>query len=345
MKVFTCEKCGNLLFFDALRCAGCQLELGFDLEPRQLLGLRANGHRACANRADGCNWLAVGSNAYCTSCQLSRVVPDLTRDELRVRWRLLEREKRRLLDSLLHVGLRVEPRHPSNPNGLAFDLLGEDTAVGVSRTPTTGHSNGIITIDAAEADHLEREKQQAAMGERYRTVLGHLRHEMGHYFWSRLVPAECLAACRGTFGDERCDYGSAIKRHHESPRQDWRGDFISQYASSHPAEDWAETFAHYLHLCDVVETAEQWGILPAGGPKPRLDTRLAATRDPEFNRLISEGIWLTLAHNELNRSMGHRDAYPFVLGAGVTQKLQLVHQRVRSCVPSADSIAPALPGA
>ena len=331
MKVFACERCDSLLFFDAMRCAKCQLELGFDLNQRKLRGLDDDGLRGCANRPDGCNWLAAEPDAvYCASCRLSRFVPDLTRNDLRERWRRLESEKRRLLDSLCHVGLHVESLHPSNPDGVAFDFLGEVTTAGVSRPRITGHLNGVITIDAAEADDLQRERQQAAMGERYRTVLGHLRHEIGHHFWYRLVPAEHLMTCRAIFGDEQRDYPSAIARHHDCPRQDWHRDFISQYASSHPAEDWAETFANYLHLCDIVETAEQWGILPAGGVKPPLDTSLAVTRDPGFNHLISEGIWLTLAHNELNRSMGHRDAYPFVLTTRVTEKLLLVHERVRA---------------
>jgi hypothetical protein len=89
-------------------------------------------------------------------------------------------------------------------------------------------------------------------------LLGHFRHEVGHYFWDRLVATDPhqLEEFRVLFGDDRQDYGEALKRHYdEGAPANWQDTYISMYATMHPWEDFAETWAHYLHIVDTLETA------------------------------------------------------------------------------------------
>jgi len=51
----------------------------------------------------------------------------------------------------------------------------------------TSHCNGLITLNIAEADDAERERRRVKFHEPYRTLLGHLRHEVAHYYWDRLI--------------------------------------------------------------------------------------------------------------------------------------------------------------
>ena len=91
----------------------------------------------------------------------------------------------------------------------------------------------------------------------------------------------------------------------------------------HPAEDWAETFAHYLHIRDTIDTAAAFGFAPAGAAVDR-----PLPGDAGFDRIIE--LWLPLAWslNMINRSMGHKDLYPFVLPPAVLDKMRLVHKLV-----------------
>ena len=94
-------------------------------------------------------------------------------------------------------------------------------------------------------------------------MLGHLRHEIGHYYQPLLVTD--WERCRELFGDDREDYGAAMERHYASgPPADWPERFVSAYATMHPWEDWAETFAHYLHIRDVLQTAVAYGVTVSG---------------------------------------------------------------------------------
>jgi hypothetical protein len=246
----------------------------------------------------------------------------------------LEIAKHRLFYTLLRLGLPLADRS-QDPQGLAFDFLADRAEVedGAPRI-LTGHDNGLITINLAEADDAERERRRHSMGETYRTLLGHFRHEVGHYFWNVLIRDDpSIEQFRQLFGDERRDYGEALRAHYaDGPKPNWQDEFVSSYAGSHPWEDFAETWAHYLHIVDTLETANAFGMRVR--PRIRRGPDLAATVDfdphheEDVNRLIGAWLPLTFAVNALNRSMGQPDLYPFVLPQAVIVKLAFIHQRV-----------------
>jgi len=181
----------------------------------------------------------------------------------------------------------------------------------------TAHLDGAITLNIMEADPAARTAVREQMQERYRTVLGHLRHESGHFYFSRLTAGPgLLDGCRELFGDERADYSEAIERHYrDGPPADWPEHFVSAYASAHPAEDFAETFAHFLHIDDALETAGEAGLTPSQ----------SVNGNPDWI-----GSWITLAItlNEILRSLGSEDPYPFVLTGPVRAKLEFIGRLV-----------------
>jgi hypothetical protein len=288
-----------------------------------------DGYRLCANyRNFGvCNWAvpAGDPDPLCRSCRLTRVIPDISLPENQYAWRKLEGAKRRLLFSLLRLGLPVTSRLEDPELGLAFDFL-----------VITGHDSGVITINIAEADDAEREKRRLQLHEPYRTLLGHLRHEVGHYYWNVLMQDDGrIHAFRSLFGDERKDYAAALMGHYEQgPRPDWPKHFISAYASTHPWEDWAETWAHYLHMTDALETAAASGVTIVSPVNAQSFSAAEIIADDirtvRFDTLIEH--WLQLANvlNNLNRSLGLPDGYPFVLSQVAMEKLRFVHRTVRS---------------
>lgn len=355
MKLFECEGCGNAVYFENQWCEVCGAILGFRSDCGAVVALQQTGDgflaplaaggdagerfRFCANHAPGgCNWLVPLEDPvdFCIACRLNRTVPDLTNEAHRQLWCELEVGKRRLVYSLLRLGLPVLPKSVDPARGLAFDFLA-DAITGFREGPKvmTGHAEGLITINIAEADPARREEFRQNMAEPYRTVLGHFRHESGHYYWELLVrDRPVLAEVRALFGDESDDYGAALQRHYEQgPPPDWRERFVSAYASSHPWEDWAETWAHYLHMVDSLETAYAFGVRlrPRAGPTPEL----AATadfdpyREPDFERLLETWLPLTFAVNSLNRAMGQPDLYPFVLSPPALEKIAFIHRLVR----------------
>lgn len=280
----------------------------------------------CANVEFGsCNWLipAESEQRFCRACQHNRTIPDLSQ-ELNIRfWRRIENAKRRLFYSLLRLKLPLQTKAES-VTGLAFDFLAP-----TDKPVMTGHLDGVITINLSEADHAEREKQRGAMDEPYRTLLGHFRHEIAHYYWDRLVRDRAMIEeFRSVFGDERADYGEALRRHHaDGPPADWQTNYVSAYATSHPWEDFAETWAHYLHIADTLETARTLGVhTQPHAAKRALDASVdfnpyAATVD----QLVYAWLPLTFAFNSINRSMGLGDLYPFDLGAPTMIKLTYIH--------------------
>ncbi len=333
MKTFRCT-CGNRTFFESSHCVGCGAPLGFDPERLDLIPVRdageglvagADGHlyRRCRNDVEHgvCNWLVdAGSDAgHCLSCRLTRTIPALDHDNNRELWRLLEEAKRRLVYTLLALGLPVVGRHLDPERGLAFDFL-EDRR----RNPRvaeehvlTGHAHGVITVNLAEADHAAREAERHRLGEAYRTPLGHLRHESGHYYFERLVwGGGHLAEFRALFGDETRDYEAALARYYGEAGRPVGETYISAYASAHPLEDWAECWAHYLHMMDTLETAGAFGLLD--GPPHLLD----------FDASVAQWLDLGMALNALNRSLGLIDPYPFVLTRPVVEKLRFLHRLV-----------------
>jgi len=343
MKIFACQACRQLLYFENTACLSCGRRLGYLPDAAVLSALEPDGEawrplaepetrqRFCANAAhDACNWLlpADSPDAMCRACRHNRTVPDLGDAENRLRWQKLERAKHALFYALLRFRLPLATRDEAPESGLAFDFLADAP----NAPPVmTGHAGGIVTINVREADDAERERRRGELGETYRTILGHFCHEIGHYYWDRLVrDRDGIAAFRAAFGDESRDYAAALAAHYENgPRAGWRESFISSYASAHPWEDFAETWAHYLHIVDTLETARAFGmeLHPRVRGKLPLDSEVDfdpyRALDPEW--LIEAWLPLTVAVNSLNRSMGQPDLYPFVLSPPVVEKLRFVH--------------------
>ena len=332
MRAFTCDNCGQLVFFENTACLNCGAELGFSWAEREmsLVGERSR----CANlELAGCNWEIEEPGELCFACDLTRTRPaDGDLEGLR-EFRVAEKAKRWLLFELGELGLPVESRE-EHEGGLAFDMLSSS-----AQPVTTGHANGVITLDLAESDDANRVARREQLAEPYRTVLGHLRHEIGHYYWPILVDGpERLVRSRELFGDESADYQAAVDRHYEAgPPPDWADRHVSAYATMHPSEDWAETFAHYLHIRDGLQTAAAYRVRvlgPPDAPPPRLVNELAARPLPDehdFDRLLSDWLPLTYALNAINRSIGRSELYPFVLSPPVIEKLAFVHELVEAC--------------
>jgi hypothetical protein len=265
-----------------------------------------------------------------------RVVPPHARDSESRRagehrgWFKLEVAKRRLVYSLIGLRLPLEARAEGSDTGLAFEFLADLP----DQPPIlTGHNAGLITVNIAEADDAKREKRRVNMREPYRTLLGHFRHEIGHYYWDRLIAdGPRLDAFRKLFGDERADYGKALQTHYdEGPPEDWQKYFVTAYASSHPWEDWAETWAHYLHMIDLLESASACGLSmrPRRRDEPALKSLTSVNLDqPIFDGMLERWFPLTYVLNNLNRSMGLPDGYPFVLSTPAISKLRFVHDTV-----------------
>ena len=356
MKLFECQSCGQLLYFENTHCERCEHRLGYLPDRTQLSALipdegdRSSGavggrwralaapgetFRFCANAAhEACNWLvpAEGPQAFCRACRLNRTIPDLSIPENLLLWQRLEAAKHRLVYGLLRLGLPLVSRFDDAETGLAFDFLaGSDSPFREGPAVVTGHARGLITIDIAEADPVERERHRRDMVEAYRTLLGHFRHESGHYYWDRLVRGGLWHdAFRELFGDESRDYAAALERHYgEGPRPDWQDHHVSAYASAHPWEDFAETWAHYLHIVDTLETAEAFGLRIKSKVAHRSPVEMEITADPyrqgDFDALLAAWAPLTNAVNNLNSSMGQPDFYPFVLAPTVMGKLRFVH--------------------
>jgi hypothetical protein len=328
MLSFACGHCGHLVFFENTRCLNCATAQGFVPERLELVALEGEAaelHR-CANQTlAACNWMVETVDTLCRSCELTRTRPNDADPVGLGEFAQAEAAKRRVIFQLLDLGLPgVEPGR------LAFDLLSSE-----QQTVTTGHADGLITIDLAESDDARREQRRSELDEPYRTMLGHLRHELGHYFQPLIVTGDEWDACRALFGDEREDYGAALERHYEQGTgDDWPERFVSAYATMHPWEDWAETFAHYLHIRDTLQTAAEYGVTVNGPRAVTTDRSLKATPQPEagergFAEMLDNWLPLTYALNAVNRSMGLDDLYPFTLAEPVIEKLQFVHRRVQ----------------
>jgi hypothetical protein len=352
------------LFFENDTCTNCNSRLGYSVEAARLVTLPegaleadfaissegAARYRVCRNYSEhsACNWLVClettaeanrATPMYCRSCALTEIIPDLSDAGNKTAWAEVESAKRRLLYTLYSLDLPVTPRAEDPECGLAFRFLQSTPEQQVM----TGHEGGVITLNIAEANASFRENLREKLGEAYRTVLGHLRHEIGHYYWDRLIKdgAE-LQPFRTLFGDEQADYQAAIQRHYDQgPPHDWSTSFISAYATMHPWEDWAETWAHYLHMLDTLETAKSHGLtVRVPGERP---TRVAtdALVPNDFEGLVTGWHAVTLTLNSLSRSIGVKDVYPFVLSQPVLEKLHFIHRVIRGRVAllKADSAA------
>jgi hypothetical protein len=348
MKLFECQNCGQPLYFENTRCESCGLRLGYLPAKETVTALREgdDGFRAmadpisrvryCANaQQEVCNWLvpADSPDQFCAACRHNRMIPDLSLVENAANWRKIEVAKHRLFYTLLRLRLPLSTRDEDPEGGLAFDFLAPPLPN--SAPVMTGHKGGQITISLAEADDSERERQRREMGEPYRTLLGHFRHEVAHYYWDQLVKnSPSLQEFRRLFGDERQDYAASLQKHYaDGPPANWSEQFVTAYASVHPWEDFAETWAHYFHMVDTLETANSFGLRVR--PKFTKGADLATTVDFDphtvtMDRIIDSWLPLTFAVNSINRSMGLSDLYPFVLGPAVIVKLSFIHDRIRA---------------
>jgi hypothetical protein len=268
---------------------------------------------------------------FCIACRLNNLIPDLQVAGNLERWHKLELAKRRIIYGLLCLQLPLDGVPEEERPALRFQFLG-DPAGGPPLL--TGHANGLITVSIAEADDVEREKRRVNLREPYRTLLGHLRHEIAHYYWDRLVAnSQWQPPFRKLFGDETRDYAAALQEHYQQgPPADWQSNYVSAYASAHPWEDWAETWAHYLHIADMIETAASFGMTL----NPIHPAAQAMTAEPEkaaglddFDEMMANWFPLTYALNTLNRGMGLPDLYPFALSGSAIEKLRFIHQVVK----------------
>lgn len=347
MKLFNCTYCGHRVFFENTSCEACRCALGFSTEERSMLafqvslegiwnraGTQGMAYRPCINTAEGvCNWLVPidSPHQHCVSCRTTHTIPALSKPENRLYWAQLEQAKRRLFFTLLGLGLPVPNKIEDPENGLSFEFLEETSN---EMRVLTGHDEGVITLNIAEANDARREQIRLSMHEPYRTLLGHFRHEIGHYYWDRLVRGtRWLDECRTLFGDETIDYAESLKRHYANPPVDWPQQYISVYASSHAWEDWAETWAHYLHMVDGLQTAAAWG-LQLQHAVPNAPALVAQGLDLDATQIASTVVeqWLPVSQfiNAMDRSLGAHDSYPFVVVEPVVSKLDFIHRVVQA---------------
>ena len=347
MKVFHCDHCQQLVFFENVSCVKCGHTLAYlpdiediaSLEPEEGEMWRSSDgrtYRLCDNyrKENVCNWAISVETAdtLCGSCRVTCVIPDLGVAGNREKWYRLEVAKRRLIYSLLRLKLPFESGNDPG-RGLQFAFMADSPEWGGTKV-LTGHNAGRITINIAEADDAERENRRSALHEPYRTLLGHFRHEIGHYYWDRLIGGSDLRGTfRDAFGDERQDYAQALKRHYDQgPPANWQERYVSSYAAVHPWEDWAETWAHYLHITDALETAAASGLWlrpeRRDEPSMRPDDGLREARTASFDRLMENWFPLTYVVNNLNRGLGLPDGYPFVLSPPAVAKLRFVHDTI-----------------
>jgi len=341
MKIFQCGNCSHSLFFENLTCESCghlsgysdteHKMLTFDAEDETLTSDRKqHEYKYCKNKQHNvCNWLLRADNKqdYCRACQHNRTIPNLSVKGNVAKWRNIEVAKHRVIYQLQQLGLSA-PSKLVHDAGLCFDFVDQQE----DKRLMTGHANGVVTILMREADSAVREKMKQQFREPYRTLIGHLRHEVGHYFWDRLVlpHPKKLEECRSIFGDERENYSEALQRYYETGApDDWQTGYISQYATAHAWEDWAETWAHYLHIMDVVETAYYFKLsVDPVGPKQPMQARVEVNpyHVAEIDTIIDVCVPITYAVNSINRAMGLSDLYPFVISAPVRDKLEFIHK-------------------
>jgi hypothetical protein len=336
MLTFRCDFCAARLFFENDTCLACGRKVGFrsdDLTMCTAESAASAGLQPCRNWAEyaACNWFAPArgdGGGYCAACSLNEVVPDLADLQRRALWTDTERAKRRLIFTLLEIGLPLLGL--GDKQALSFRLLADERAdTGEVNPPPEkepiyiGHDNGRLTLNVVEADDVLREAIRKRLNEPYRTMLGHLRHEIGHYYWYLLVDGMPIQGpFRDLFGDERVDYQTALRRYYETgPSADWQHTFVSAYASVHPWEDFSETWAHYIHILDTLETASASAV---GFGGRTLTSPLPLDNARPFASVLADWVPLTVCLNQLNRSMGMRDAYPFAITERVADKLAFV---------------------
>lgn len=316
MQIFRCPACSSRVYFHNLACS-CGQEVSFDPDAQAMLA----GARHCANRDDiACNWVAEEGD-LCRSCAMTETVPDLRAEQNLPLWADSELVKRQMLAELARWGWFTPADIGPRP---VFRMLSEETLHGEADV-VMGHANGVITINVTEASEAVLARRQEQFEELYRTMLGHMRHEMAHFLFLRLAEDPAfLEDFRERFGDERADYAEALEQHYKAPKEPG-SDYITTYATAHPHEDWAETLAHLQHLVSMLDSGLASGLrlpdFPAEGYDPYLETDTEA--------LITRAVNLSIAVNHVNRALDLPDLYPFVLTQPVREKMALAHRWLR----------------
>ena len=313
MQNFTCPTCGNQVYFDNLSCA-CGAALHYDPEARKMVG----DALSCANRDSiQCNWATDPGTPLCRSCRMSQIVPALAIGDNRMLLARAERAKRWVLANLSNWGWFTDADPGGRPR---FLMLSENTGGQRAAQIVMGHADGDITINVTEADELIRVQRRHQLGEQYRSMVGHFRHELAHFLFDRL--SRCPGFCdafRRLFGDERADYAAALQRHYAAP-QDPGQDFITAYATAHPHEDWAETVAHLLHMVDFTDSFVSAGLSMDGVPAD-----YSAYADDDAEHLLTIAAQVAIAINGINRALDNNDLYPFVLTPPIRRKMAFAH--------------------
>ena len=376
MKTFKCNCTEQLiLFFESSHCLACGRTVGIDdefdqVEPYEIdeqsgLFYKAEApdvfYKKCDNNAQYhvCNGMvnldtfipvADKAEVLCFSCRFNETVPDLSIVEHIPLWKKMETAKRRALYTLKSLSLPLNTTIQEPESGLSFDFIADSNVSDHFVSPIigqdvvfTGHDCGHITINLAEADDVARSQAKIAMGERYRTLLGHFRHELGHYYFDQLIAnsSKKHALCKQYFGDDELDYQQALDTHYkQGAPANWHETFISEYATMHPYEDWAETWAHYMHIIDTLETAKNFSITGSTtGNEFELDEadelRLPQSAyyfnsQTSIDAILDTWMEFSIILNSLNRSMGLADAYPFVLTQAVRTKLSFIHHAIHN---------------
>ena len=313
MRGWRCGRCGQVVFLDSSQCLRCGAGLGFRPSTLAVEVLDGSEVLCATGRTSGCTWIVEDDARRCVACRQVTLVPPLDDPSTAARYRRAADDHRRLVVQLLELGLPVGAVRLRLPSGTY------DPSVVI------GHTDGVITLDVDEVDDAHREAARHSLGERYRTVLGHLRHEYGHALFPHIVPADQLPRVRELFGDERDDYASAKDDHYANgPPAGWQATHVSAYATMHPSEDWAETFAHLLHATDVLRTSSSFGVTLTEDSIAR--QMLSATGST--TRLLDRFVPLAFALNEVSQAMGEGALYPFVLSEVATIKLELVAELV-----------------
>jgi len=341
VQMLRCPRCRSVTVLETLECAGCELAVGFHPPTltmreatREGVGIDDRVWFPCSNRDWRCNWLVAedAGAGRCLSCRLNRQRPEASDTIALEKLADASRVMRRLLVQLAELGLPVDP-HYEREGGLAFDLLSSYSGQG---RVTIGHANGVVTIDLVETLDDYREALRIRLREPYRTMLGHFRHEVGHYYqWILVEQTDWIDECRELFGDERASYSEALDRHYrEGAPEGWEASYISEYATMHPWEDFAESFAHYLHITDSLTTAAAGGlVLQADRLDGLVDADIAPRRsyqEASTSEMLADWQWLSLLLNRVNHAMGRSDLYPFTITEAVRTKLDFVHRVVQA---------------
>ncbi|MFM2071850.1 MAG: hypothetical protein RLZZ623_2113 [Actinomycetota bacterium] len=337
MRRFRCAICGAEVAFTSAECNACGASIGYlplerelvPLHQRDDIGYTVAGSAPaappadaplwwrCLNFAWGCNWMvpAEAGDVWCPSCRLTRGRPDESSIDAVLAWSTAEQAKRSLVFQLgtldLPIGTPASDVAPET-GGVVFDLVYLPESAGV-----TGHRPGVVTVDLREVDDRFRESARLHFRESDRTLIGHLRHEIGHHYFELLVTRSgATDEFRAMFGDERTDYAAALAAHYEHLGRPVPDTHISSYATAHPSEDWAETFAHYLHMRDGLETADAFGIdRPTGRPE-------------SFTGMVQRWRRITKGLDEISVGLGHVPPYPFTISAAMEAKMAFVHRRI-----------------